>query len=299
MRDFQIPRIRNLLRSHRDSIQPYQCEPWAINLRVEAGNFRCVKNLIENGAKYLHMSLLPAAIKSGDVDLLKYLLSKGIPADEKGSYVGYDGTALEYALTNTSSATGVGDHGWVSTSFDKDEMLKTLINAGAAFKTQEEDPWSWSTCRSSAFVHLMGSGRSAELIHLMLDKGADPKSPCAGDAPFANFMRMYHERWGSGGYALLERLLKMGGDPNAMDRDQSGGALSWAMRDGDVEALKLLQKYGANFKETHLSVGDLEIVKLRENLESPHYSTYREQIHLIQQMKQIETNMNYVRSQLN
>ncbi len=154
-------------------------------------------------------------------------------------------------------------------------------------------------CRSSTFVKEMESGQSADVIHLMLDKGADPKAKCNDSAPFASFMLKYHQRWGSSGYALLERLLKLGADPNAMYGDRSGGVLSWAIRDGDVEALKLLQKYGASFNASHLSTCAKEIEELKENLQSPYYSTYQEQIQLLKHIKQVETNMKYLRSQLN
>ncbi len=133
MRNIQIPRTRILLRSHRDSMQNTSCEPWAIELEAERGNFRCVKALIENGAPFRRFGLLSATTKSGEVELVKYLLSKGLPADEKDSY---GGTPLEYLSGSISSATVVGDHGWVSKQLDKYEIIKALINAGAAFTSR-------------------------------------------------------------------------------------------------------------------------------------------------------------------
>lgn len=299
----QKKRTRELLDANLNTKDLKTCNATSLSWYAEHSNFACVKEVLEHGKPYQGdvELLMHSAIKGGDPKVVRYLIQKKLPFDQPDQW-GHTPLQSMFLRGSTWSQSTVGEHGWVSTSFEQDDVRKLLIESGADFNRKEKS----SSRPKTPFCELVNTGGNADFLNLMLDRGAHLKS-CGhySEAPWLSFFLYSQKRWGSQSVALFDRLYKQGGiDFYAMHGDHSGGFLPYVMRDGDISALKLLKSYGLSFREWEKRNGGLigrtlsDLAQIQADLKSPYNSTPHERNQVLQHIAAIEANIAYVKAQM-
>lgn len=252
-------------------------DAWGLEGNIHSRDLKCVQAMVKGGLSLNRRGLLREAIRVNDPGMVQFLLQNSVLIDAEALREG-SGTLYE--------SLGFAEHGQANTWVLRKRIQKLLIKAGADFNER-------NGTSASAFGAVLSYGGDAEVLEMMLDRGADPNCDCGdnGKKAYLTFMMKYQDRWGSKGPALLERLLKAGIDPNAED------FLQYAVTDGDVSSLKILSRYGAKLKRRDWEGEALTaIAEAKKHLKEPLFSGYTDQVNQIRKIKRLEENLAYLKS---
>lgn len=206
-------------------------------------------NLLESNGRHDKKPLHWAA-ESGNVELVKFLLSKGAAIDSKNSA---KETPLIYAVArdhldvaqflvakgaDINVETQFGTPLSTALGFGKPEIAKFLVQKGADVNYTREG--------NVTLMHLVAWGSKKEMAQLLIQKGA--KATVASD----DGRTPLHDTGATGNTGVAAVLIDNGADVNAQTK-QGVTPLFEAARKGHTDVTALLLKAGANpdiFQET-------------------------------------------------
>ncbi|KAH0795919.1 serine/threonine-protein phosphatase 6 regulatory ankyrin repeat subunit A-like [Histomonas meleagridis] len=221
-----------------------------------------------------NQSCMHYACDYGQLEVVHYLWSKGVPLDSQGGY--YAEHPINLAALNghlpivefliskgvSPNTQGVNQHFHTihfACQGGHADIVKYLISIGVKFRNSQDD--------SSAIVAAAKSG-SLEVIKVLAEADAQIVTPRRSQQPFIEAARGGH-------IDVVQYFLQQGIDVNIVTSDGET-ALFAAIQNGDAKMVKFLLKhdaspwlygrFGTPFEEA-VRKGDMEIIKLfEENL---------------------------------
>lgn len=172
------------------------------------------------------------AVSKGDVVAVKHLLSVGRNVD--AAIEGMNQPPINIAA-----------------AFDKTEVVKALIAAGA--KVDTIDKYGYQP------IHYAAEAGDIELVQVLLDAGAKFDAP-AGNVPAQQGAQPIHLAVKSGNGALVKMLLEAGAKVDAKDSRGNSPFSYFATKDDPGSVKKILLAAGA--KEEKLFVDDIKPIWL-------------------------------------
>ena len=237
-----------------------------VGLIVQGSDRRVFNALISTrspATQAIARSLLPAAIKSLDLELVRLLLDTGVSPDAPINYT--QKTPLQFAIAESDSDKSIL------------ELMQLLLDYGARVNL----PWARNT--SSPLVYAAGQGHFG-LVQLLLAAGADVNAHASVGQTTAlqaaASASLSIRRWPSAAESdrveIAQLLLSAGADVNAHPHSALWGqtALQAAVRYGNIALVQMLLSHGAKVNapaiqrfsytalETAARTGNLEIIDL-------------------------------------
>ena len=194
-----------------------QCQP-LISIAAACGSLDFVKALIAAGADVniqggSEGTAMEIACHQGRVDLVRCLLESGANLNLQSDFFG---GPLQAACVRQSIA-----------------VVKILLNAGADINLK-------GGCLGTALVAACLYGKNADLVRLLLDRGADPNISECSDYENALYTACL-----MGKPEIVSLLLQRGADPN-IDCGRYGSPLHTAFSVGDKGTIDMLLQRGAD-----------------------------------------------------
>ena len=177
-----------------------------------------------NGRRNDHQTPLHLASYSGNVEIVRLLLDHG--ADPEANA---EGVMAEKPMHKVS-------YGKYRSEEDGVRVAQLLLERGADVNTRRND--------HQTPLHLASYSGNVEIVHLLLNNGADPEANAEGEKPLHRVS--YGEcRSKEGGVRVAQLLLKRGADVNIRCNDHQT-PLHFAAYFGNVEIVRLLLDHGAD-----------------------------------------------------